>query len=118
MSTPEFKAALAQYQYLSKTLGPDHDITKNAFIVLFSLAPDEYVDEAHKIAVEMDLIPDSTGYLEDGTAIYRLDDIAAKLEIPIEEAEHAMHEMMAVRKEAGFPVNDYLVDDSLIHRRQ
>jgi hypothetical protein len=56
MSTPEFKAALARYHHLRKTLGHDHDITQQAFTVLFSLAPDEYVEEAHKIAVDMGLI--------------------------------------------------------------
>lgn len=118
MSTPEFKAALARYTHLEKTLGGDHDISRAAFIVLFSLAPDEYVEEAHKIAVDMDLLPDAHGYLADGSPMYRLDDIAAKHGITIEEAEQSMREMLAAKAAAGLPIGGSITDSALIHRRQ
>jgi hypothetical protein len=117
MSSLEFKAALARYSHLSKTLGHDHDITQDAFTILFSLAPDEYVEEAHKIAVEMNLMPEADGYLGDGTPMYSLDDIAAKHGITIEEAEKYMRKMLAARATAGL-ADMPLVDDSQIHRRQ
>lgn len=118
MSTPEFKAALARYSHLSKTLGHDHDITKDAFTVLFSLAPEEYIDEAHKIAVEMDLLPEASGYLEDGSPMYKLNDIAAKNGVTIEEAEQSMHEMLAVRVEAGLPIDGVISANRQIHCKQ
>lgn len=117
MSSPEFKAAFARYNQLSSTLGHDHEITKDAFTVLFSLAPEEYVDEAYKIAVEMDLLPEAEGYLEDGSPMYKLDDIAAKIGITIEEAEQSMNEMLAVRVEAGLPINGVTTDSGQIHRK-
>jgi len=118
MSSPEFKAALARYTHLEKTLGHDHDITRAAFTVLFSLAPDEYVEEAHKIAVEMDLLPDATGYLADGTPMFSLNAIAAKLGLSNEDAEQSLFDLMNARRDAGLPVDGVLTDDRLIHRRQ
>lgn len=118
MSSPEFKAALKRYSHLSKTLGDDHDITRNAFTVLFSLAPHEYVEEAHKIAVEMDLMPEAGGYLVDGSPMYRLEDIAAKHGITIEEAEKLMREMLAAKEAAGLPIDGIVTDGSMMHRKQ
>jgi hypothetical protein len=118
MSTPEFKAALARYSHLSKTLGHDHDITKQAFAVVFHLAPEEFVLEVHKTAVEMNLVPEIRGYLEDGTPMYSLNDIAAKHGISIEEAERTMNEMLASRKAAGLPSDNLIVDSHKIHFRQ
>jgi hypothetical protein len=118
MSSPEFKAALKRYSHLSETLGAEHDITKDAFTVLFSLAPDEYIDEAHKIAIEMDLLPEASGYLVDGSPMYKLDDIAAKHGVTIEEAEQSMHEMLAARVEAGLPIDGVISTNRQIHRKQ
>ena len=118
MSSQEFKAALKRYSHLSSTLGHDHDITREAFIVLFSLAPDEYVEEAHKIAVEMDLMPEADGYLGDGSPMYKLDDIAAKCGTTKEEAERYMNEIMAAQVEAGLPINGFINDSRQIHRKQ
>src|ERR1035438_10368858 len=70
MSSPEFKAALKRYEHLAKTLGDEHDITTQAFTDCFYLAPPEYVEEAHRIAGEMNLLPDATGYLDDGSPMY------------------------------------------------
>jgi hypothetical protein len=116
MSSPEFKAALAKYGQLSELYGDDHQITKDAFTVLLKLAPDEYIEEAHKVAVEMNLMPEPNGYLEDGTAMYRLDDIATKVGVTIEDAELAMHNIKSVLSEAGLP-NTEIVDSRVIHLR-
>ena len=117
MSTPEFKAALARYEHLAKTLGDDHDITTQAFTDCFYLAPPEYVEEAHRIAGEMNLLPETTGYLDDGSPMYSLADVAKHNGITFEQAEQTMHNMLAARAAAGLP-DMPLIDDSLIHRRQ
>jgi AraC-like DNA-binding protein len=114
---PEFTEALDRHQHLVNTLGMDHPITKQVFQIVMEHAPDEFLDLAHDVAKEMDLIPAATGYLEDGTAMYRLDDIAEKLGMSIDEAEQAMRDIQAERKAAGLPELP-VVDGSLIHRVQ
>ena len=118
MSSLEFKAALKRYEHLAKTLGDDHDITTQAFTDCFYLAPPEYVEEAHRIAGEMNLLPEATGYLDDGSPLYSLADIAKHNGITFERAERDMHNMMAARKAAGLPIDGIVTDSNLIHRKQ
>ena len=117
MSSPEFKAALKRYEHLAKTLGDSHDIATQAFIDCFYLAPPEYVQEAHRIADEMNLLPEATGYLADGSPMFSLTDIAKHSGISFERAEQTMHNMMKARSAAGLPELALVIDDSLIHRR-
>jgi len=117
MSTQEFKDALKQYVILRDAHGADHELAKDAFILLFSLAPDEYVDEAHNIAVEMNLIPDASGYLEDGSPMYKLGDIAAKNGVTIEEAEKAMSNILEIQSIAGIK-NTSISSSNVIYNKQ
>jgi hypothetical protein len=117
MSTQEFKDAMKQYVILRDAHGEDHELTKDAFILLFSLAPDEYVDEAHNIAVEMNLIPDASGYLEDGLPMYKLDDIAAKNGVTIEEAEKSMSNILEIQSSAGIK-NTSISSSNVIYNKQ
>ena len=66
----------------------------------------------------MDLLPPSSGYLEDGSPMFSLNDIAAKFGIPIEQAEQDLKEMLSVRQDLGLPLDGVTTDSSLIHRKQ
>ena len=114
----QFQNAISRHEHLVETLGIDHPITRQVFLTVMEYAPKEFHDLAHDVAKEMDLIPDATGYLEDGTPMYSLNDIAAKHGISIEEAERTMHEMLASRQAAGLACENLIMDSQKIHLRQ
>ncbi|ABI59740.1 hypothetical protein [Nitrosomonas eutropha] len=115
----EFIAAVRQHRELLETLGEDHADTIRAMMLAMELAPEELKDEMMDKAQEMGLIPEISGYLEDGTPMVRLEDIAKRLGLSPEQAEEAMHKMLADREALGLS-NDGLVvtDAAMIHRKQ
>lgn len=116
--TPEFTLAIDEFKCLNDLLGEDHPAARQAFLLAMQLAPDEFIEMASEIAVELDMMPDATGYLADGTSLFSLVDIAAKLGVTFEEAEQAMHEMLSMQAEADLPISNFEVDSTLIHRKQ
>ncbi len=99
-------------------LGEEHPDAKRSLMVAMYLAPDWFKDDIANMGNEMDLLPQATGYLEDGSPMFRLDAIAEKHGVSIEQAEEDLHMMMSVRQELGLPLDGVMTDSSLIHRKQ
>ena len=70
------------------------------------------------MAREMGLMPEAYGYLDDGSPMYRLEDIAERLGVSPAEAEEAMHKMLAEREALGLSNAGIVTDAARIHRKQ
>lgn len=116
--TPEFRAAINAQLRLVETLGIDHPESMRAMVRAIELAPEELKNEMADMAREMGLMPEADGYLDDGSPMFRLEDIAARLGVPIAEAEEAMHKMLADREALGLSNAGVVTDAALIHRKQ
>jgi hypothetical protein len=114
-ASPEFIAAMSRMRHLGETLGIEHPQTGEALAQAMELAPETFRLEAHAMAVEMGLVPATPdAYTEDGQPLYRLDGIAARLGIPVEEAEEAAAAMVADRAARGLPT-EVISTDAVIH---
>lgn len=114
---PAFSQAMQEYVAISKRLGDDHIEAKKSLTKALSLAPDWFADEMHTKAKEMGLIPEATGYLDNGDPVYSLESIAKAHGISVEEAEQHMNEMLKHRTELGLP-DTVITDSTLVNRRQ
>ena len=115
---PEFSEAMHRHMEIVERLGEEHPDAKRSLMVAMYLAPDWFKDDIANMGNEMDLLPQATGYLEDGSPMFRLDAIAEKHGVSIEQAEEDLHMMMSVRQELGLPLDGVMTDSSLIHRKQ
>jgi hypothetical protein len=115
---PEFSEAMHRHIALVAQHGEDSPQAKRSLMEAMHLAPDWFKDDIAKMGNEMDLLPQASGYLEDGSPMFSLNDIAAKFGIPIEQAEQSLKEMLSVRQELGLPLDGVMTDPSLIHRKQ
>jgi hypothetical protein len=115
-TSPECISAFHEYQHLVETLGDNHPATTMAMMVMIELAPEELKTMMHDKAKEMGLLPQPDGYLDDGTACYRLEDVAANLGMTNDDAQSAMDEFLDARGAAG--LDTILIDSNLVHRRQ
>jgi len=82
--TPEFVAAGQAYLRLVETCCRQSQQASAAFSRVYDLAPASFRREMHDKAVEMGLLPDAVD--KDGNALYRLEDMAARLGISEKEA--------------------------------
>jgi hypothetical protein len=103
---------------LVETLGMDHPDTLRAMMLAMEMAPKQLKDEFDVMAQAMGLMPEADGYLEDGTPVYRLEDVAERLGLSPAEAEEAMHKMLAEREALGLSNAGIVPDPELIHWKQ
>ena len=115
---PEFMAAVSRCLRLVEAIGEEHPDTLRAMMLAMELAPKELIDEFGDMAREMGLMPEADGYLDDGSPMFRLEDIATRLGMSIAEAEEAMHKMLADREALGLSNAGVVTDAALIHRKQ
>jgi hypothetical protein len=115
---PEFMAAVSKHLRLVETFGDDHPDTLRAMILSMELAPPHIHAWMGEKARELDLMPEADGYLDDGSPMFRLDDIAERLGVSPAEAEEAMHKMLAEREALGLSNDGIVKDAALIHWRQ
>lgn len=114
-ASPEFMAAMGRVRHLGEKLGIAHPMTGDALAQAMEIAPEAFRQEAHDMAVEMGLVPAKPdAYTEDGQPLYRLDGIAARLGISMEEAEAAAAAMVADRAARGLPT-EVISTDAVIH---
>lgn len=114
--TPERMAALQRYDTLSNTHGDDHPLTQSALALVFDLAPPEIQARIGAKARELGLLPAAGGYLADGNAVFRLEDVVRQMGLPTPEIEAIMARFMAEREAAGLSAEP--IDLALIHRVQ
>ena len=117
-TTPEFMAAVRSTLEAREMYGHDHPDTMRAMMLAMELAPKELIDEFGDMAREMGLMPEADGYLDDGSPMYRLEDIAGRLGVSPAEAEEAMHKMLAQREALGLSNAGIVTDAALIYRKQ
>jgi hypothetical protein len=115
---PEFSEAMHRHIEIVERLGEEHPDAKRSFMVAMHLAPDWFKDDISQMGNEMDLLPQASGYLEDGSPMFSLNAIAEKFGVSIEQAEEDLQVMMSVRQELGLPLDGVMTDSSLIHRKQ
>lgn len=115
---PEFLAAIDKRKELADALGEEHPDTMRAMMLAMELAPPHIHAMMGEKARELDLMPEADGYLEDGTPMYRLEDVAERLGVSPAEAEEAMHKMLAEREALGLSNDGIVKDAARIHRRQ
>ena len=115
-ASPEFLEAVSMCFLLQETLGIDHPEADRALSVAMRLAPQSLHDEMHQKARDMGLVPEPSGYTEDGQPAYSLECIAAKMGVPMAEAEDRMREMLEMHNELGLPTG--LLDPATVHRVQ
>lgn len=65
-----------------------------------------------------DILPEPGGYLDDGTAMFRLEDVAAKMGLSPAEAERSIKAFLADREARGQSNADILTDPAMLHRKQ
>lgn len=115
---PEFSALMAQYRDTAAGLGRDHPLAERLWLLVITTAPDWFQDEMHQMAKDMGLLPEVSGYTDDGTAHYTLEDMAKKMGMTLDEAEQHMRELEVTARSAGVAVNFRQVDPGTLHRVQ
>jgi hypothetical protein len=88
--------ALEAYQDTIRSFGEDSPEATIAFLHMLDIAPPEYLDAAHQVVEEMFDMPNSIGVTEDGTPLFSLNDIAAKIDISVDDATKKMFELEAI----------------------
>lgn len=116
--SPEFIEAVEVHQLLAERFGIDHPGARRAMLLVMHHAPKEVMDIIANGAAEFGIKPDSCGYAEDGSAMYRLEDIAEKLGVSLEEAQAQLDEMLAEMESLGIADADMMKDGAEIFLKQ
>ncbi len=111
----ECSEAFHRYQWHQANGSEESEDALGAFMRAFESAPEWLRDEFDEIARELDLIPDATGYLDDGTPMVSLEAIATKLGISDDKAQEAIEKFLAARVAEGLPIDGVMTDGRLIH---
>ena len=114
--TPEFNEAMSTSIRLAQTLGTDHPEAIAALMLAISLAPETMIEELGGMLQEDGLMPTACGYLEDGTPVFNMEEIAEKLGIPKDEARDSALHFLTSCNEQGLPSG--LIDPKLVHTLQ
>lgn len=104
--SPTFTRLMAEYQALSVEEQEAQE-GRMLFANIMRNAPKSFNDMAFNMAKEMELVPDASGYLDNGDPVYSLEDVAEIHGISLEEA-------LEVAKEMG--VEPRLIDAEKINR--
>lgn len=113
-ATPAFMAAMETVMQLSDLHGHEHPLVATALMLAHELAPPTFKDLMHAQAQAMGLIPEAGGYLDDGTPVYRLEDIAQRLGVSQQVAQAEFAAMQRQRDALG--LDTLTIDPALIHR--
>lgn len=115
--SPEFLAAVRAHREARATWGDEDPRTMRAFMLAMHLSPPWLMEEVDVMAKEMGLMPEASGYLEDGSPVFNVSDIARKVGRSEDEVRARVDAMMADRRAMGLPV-DGVVDPERVHRKQ
>ena len=73
---PAFFAEFDKYKRIVEKHGEDSEQAINQFMKVFELSPEYIKQEAHAKAKELELIPPTSGYSDDGEPLYSVADVA------------------------------------------
>lgn len=113
----EFTEAMHKYKAIVEQYGEESLEARKSFIAAMQLAPDWFMDDVTSSMGE-DFLPQASGYLDDGSPVFNLEDIAEKFGVSAEDAAESLEEMMAVREELGLSNEGKLIHPSSVHRKQ
>ncbi|MCR4532490.1 hypothetical protein [Acinetobacter venetianus] len=115
----EFNAAMEKYEQLRNECGEDSEEARKQLSLAMLVAPDWFVDMAHKEAKDMGLLPKATECMPDGTPVYTVEQIATHFGISVEEATKAINDLKAHQEDMGLEGEDaFIVDPSLVQKIQ
>ena len=114
--TPQFLAAIREVTRVKEIYGFGSKEISTAMMLAYEVAPESFKDEISDMARDMGLMPPADGYLEDGSPVFRLDDVADRLGMDIDEAKEAVDELIAERMALG--LDTVLVNPAMVHRVQ
>lgn len=115
----EFHAAIEKYEQLINECGEDSEEARKQLSLAMLVAPDWFVDKAHKEAKDMGLLPKATECMPDGTPVYTVEQIATHFGISVEEATKAINDLKAHQEDMGLEGEDaFIVDPSLVQKIQ
>ncbi|MDV2440219.1 hypothetical protein QR665_12175 [Acinetobacter gerneri] len=115
---PEFFKAFEHYKAMLEQFGKDHPITERAFLLTLHYTPEHIKKEMHQKAKELGLLPKPSGYLDNGTAVYAIEDIAKQLRISIEEAQAQLDNLLQIEQQLGIVTGVTLVDPNTVNKIQ
>ena len=118
MQSDLFMTTIAHYLALAKDQGENPLNTLRSIVQVMALAPLELQSAMTALAKTLGLLPEAVGYLGDGLPLYRLEDVAEKLELSLEEAEAVLNAFIAERETMGLSNKGVVVDSAQIHRIQ
>jgi hypothetical protein len=116
--SPEFCDVMHKHIDACKKYGASSEQAKELLTHALLIAPPAFLEDLEKMVNEMNLIPEPSGYLEDGTPMVSLEDLARHLNIPPEKAVASMEKLLAKRAELGMQTDGLVVQSDQIHRRQ
>ena len=73
---PAFFTEFDKYKRIVEKHGEDSEQALNQFMKVFELSPEYIKQEAHAKAKELDLIPPTSGYSDEGEPLYSVADVA------------------------------------------
>lgn len=110
--SPEFLAAASAFRDLLVQDRAHTPAGLRAWQAVMETAPPEFLETMHAEAVRLGLIPEKPdGYTDEGEPVYRLEEIARRAGLSVEEAEASIIEFSAV-------TGAQEVDLSQVHRTQ
>lgn len=89
---------------------------RRTFMLALSLAPETMIEEIGGMLQEDGLMPKACGYLEDGTPIFNMEEIAEELGVPKDEARDSALHFLAICTEQDLPTG--LIDPDKVHMLQ
>ncbi|MFZ4536801.1 hypothetical protein [Propionivibrio sp.] len=114
---PEFLAAMEALRDLTES-GGSADECARQWSIIVAYAPPWFMAAMGDKAREFGLMPEAVGYLADGTAMFRLEDVAEKMGMEPDEAQALIQEFIEDREAMGLSMDGFHSDAALIHRVQ
>lgn len=114
-ATPAFMAAMETVVQLSGLHGHEHPLVATALMLAQEVAPPSFKAMMQAQAQAMGLIPDADGYLDDGTPVYRLEDIAQRVGLSPQDAQTQFEAMQRERDALG--LDTLRVDPATVNRK-
>lgn len=111
-----FIDAIEVHNRVAEKLGDEHPQSHLAMERVISLAPKHVQDAMLQMGTKLGLIPQAGAYLADGTPVYRLEDVAEKMGLAMDEARAFITRFDDERAAAG--LSSGLINPQHIHRKQ
>lgn len=98
-----FESALNDYKEACDRYGAESEQASAAFTRAMMNAPQEFLELAGQVAQDMGLMPEPSGCDSEGNALYSLEELAERLEVPLEDALQALEAMDELAQGEGAP---------------